>query len=42
MVRDALQAGTLAQPFEGPVIRRYVFWAVSPTARIEDAGMRAV
>ena len=42
LVRDALDAGTLVQPFDGPVIRRYAFWVVTPAARLEDAGVRAV
>ncbi|WP_296226326.1 LysR substrate-binding domain-containing protein [Ralstonia sp. UBA689] len=42
LVCDALQAGTLVQPFDGPVIRRYAFWLVAPAARLEDAGVQAV
>ena len=42
LVRDALQAGTLVQPFDAPVIRRYAFWVVMPAARLEDAGVQAV
>lgn len=42
LVRDALEAGTLVQPFSGPVIRRYAFWVVAPATRLEDAGVRAV
>ncbi|WP_439891096.1 LysR substrate-binding domain-containing protein [Ralstonia sp. 25C] len=42
LVRDALEAGTLVRPFDGPVIRRYAFWVVTPAARLEDAGVRAV
>lgn len=42
LVRDALEAGTLVQPFEEPVIRRYAFWAIAPAARLEDDAVRAV
>lgn len=42
LVRDALQAGTLVQPFDGPVISRYAFWVVAPAARLEEAAVRAV
>lgn len=42
LVRDALEAGSLVQPFSAPVIRRYAFWVVTPAARLEDAGVRAV
>lgn len=42
LVRDALEAGTLVQPFEGPVIRRYAFWALAPAARLDAAAVRAV
>ena len=42
LVRDALEAGTLVQPFAAPVIQRYAFWAVAPSARLEDAAVRAV
>lgn len=42
LVHDALQAGTLVQPFAGPVIRRYAFWIVTPAARLDDASVRTV
>ncbi|CAJ0901545.1 Glycine cleavage system transcriptional activator [Ralstonia sp. LMG 32965] len=42
LVRDALEAGTLVQPFAAPVIQRYAFWAVAPSTRLEDAAVRAV
>ncbi|MBA9854825.1 LysR substrate-binding domain-containing protein [Ralstonia insidiosa] len=42
LVRDALDAGALVQPFEGPVIRRYAFWAVMPATRLEEGAVRAV
>ncbi|MET3448890.1 LysR family transcriptional regulator [Ralstonia pickettii] len=41
LVRDALDAGTLVQPFAAPVIQRYAFWALVPAARLEDAAVRA-
>ncbi|KJJ94800.1 LysR family transcriptional regulator [Burkholderiaceae bacterium 26] len=42
LVRDALEAGALVQPFAAPVIQRYAFWAVAPSARFEDAAVRSV
>lgn len=42
LMRDALEAGTLVQPFAAPVIQRYAFWAVAPSTRLEDAAVRAV
>jgi LysR family glycine cleavage system transcriptional activator len=42
LVRDALEAGALVQPFDGPVIQRYAFWAMAPATRLEDAAVRSV
>lgn len=42
LVRDALETGALVQPFDGPIIRRYAFWAVAPATRLEDAAVQSV
>lgn len=42
LVRDALEAGALVQPFEAPVLQRYAFWAVAPAARLDDAAVKRV
>jgi LysR family glycine cleavage system transcriptional activator len=42
LVRDALEAGTLVQPFDGPILSRYAFWALVPERRMGEAGVLAV
>lgn len=42
LVRDALEAGALVQPFDAPVIQRYAFWAVAPATRLEDKVVQSV
>lgn len=42
LVRDALKVGTFVQLLVMPVIQRYTFWAVAPSARLEDVAARVV
>ena len=42
LVRDALEAGALVQPFDGPILSRYAFWLVAPVRRLEDTAVRVV